>query len=518
MKNLEIIKNKNGGYGIQDLDTGKVIIPAMYEKNQLENIIEIIPLSCLSQNYSSDVYVLKGLDIDNNEVYGLYNSITNDFIEAIYESISLETPTTANSTTRNSIKLVKDGNMINYNLNVSQDNALITRKVKMFTNDNKTYGLITIDGKEIIPAKYLRKEIFNIGDIVEVNEGLYILKDKDDLNRIVGFYDSTKGILKKGTFTNYEIISNVLVFRNRIEIEEQRKNKIDSALKSKTYISLYDPKNGRYIDGDYYDAEVSVFEGDGYRYEGYRIEFIECLREINGVLILNSRAFYDTRTGYWQDQITCYEKNGKIKIKDSDEREFIGYYDIEQKSIERFMQLACKGLKEYTLEKLYLSDDKKKIYFDSEEYPVEEYSDFIMISDKDFTILLDKGYKFLSYRNEKLNILEIKPETVEQLGIPSVSGKSVYIIESNLYTFRKSGNSALKGSMYPFVKVSSKAVGAVEYDYGICSVEADCDMELDYKLDELERQKEEISLIVKNAFYQDETLMEEYPKLVKKKN
>ena len=146
-------------------------------------------------------------------------------------------------------------------------------------------------------------------------------------------------------------------------------------------------------------------------------------------------------------------------------------------------------------------------------------SDFIMISDKDFAILLDKNYKFLSYGKKKLNILEIKPETVEQLGIPAKSDKSVYLIKGELYTFRKSSSSVIKGRIYPnFVKISSKVVGAVEYEYGICSVEADSAMELDYKLDELERRKKELSSIVENAFYQDETLMEDYPKLVKKKN
>ena len=520
MRNLEIIKNKNGGYGIRDLDSGIVIIPSMYKRKQLEHITEIVPLGNFFGNLfrASYVFVLIGYDIDNNIVYGLYNSFTNDFIDVIYNKLHLVMDKNFKPIA-NMIKFIKDNAEKIYDSSVSQDNIPVEQKVKVFTSDNKTYGLVTADGKEIIPEEYSRREIFNIGDIVEICEGLYILKDKDNLNRIVGFYDSSNKILKKGTFTSYEIISDVLVFKNRIVMEEPRKIRTDELLVSKTFISFYDPKNGRYIDGDYYEQEVSIYYSEGYRDGGYYTRFHKCLDEVNGVLILNSRAFYDTRTGYWQDNVFCRKENGKIKIWNPHDGAFIGYYDIEQKSVERFMQLSCEGLEEYTSVKLYLSHDGKKFNFGGSDCFVEEYSDFIMISYEDITILLGKDYNFLSYEKKKLNILEIKPETVERLGIPAKNDKSVYLIRGELYTFRKSSSLAIKGRIFPnFVKISSKVVGAVEYEYGICSVEADNAMDLDHKLDELERKNKELSLIVEQAFYQDKTLMNDYPKLVKKKN
>ena len=65
-------------------------------------------------------------------------------------------------------------------------------------------------------------------------------------------------------------------------------------------------------------------------YEGYNTRFHECLSEVNGVLLLNSKAFYDTRTGYWQDNVTCYENNGKIVIL-CPHGKFRLYYDIRQR-------------------------------------------------------------------------------------------------------------------------------------------------------------------------------------------
>jgi len=220
MQNLELIQNKNGGYGIRDLDTGRVIIPGMYERKQLEYITEINPLSQFSKGYSSDIYLLDGRDENNKEVYGLYNALTNDFVETVYDRVSLVMNTNADSITSYEIMLIRGDERINFDLNVSHDNASVKQNVRIITNDNKTYGLANFDGEEIIPPQYPRQDIFNIGDIVKVFEGIYLIKGKDDPNKIIGFYDVNRNYLQKGSFTDYEIISGVLALKNKVDVVE----------------------------------------------------------------------------------------------------------------------------------------------------------------------------------------------------------------------------------------------------------------------------------------------------------
>ncbi len=113
MRNVTLVKNKNGGYGILDLDTGRIVIPSMYERKQLEHITDIVPLSNFIGICSSDIYVLIGYDLDNNRVYGLYNSFTNDFIEVIYDTLETELDDNHKSI-KNMIRFIKGNDKIIY--------------------------------------------------------------------------------------------------------------------------------------------------------------------------------------------------------------------------------------------------------------------------------------------------------------------------------------------------------------------------------------------------------------------
>lgn len=523
MKNFQIIKNNeyNEFYGIQDLDSGKVIIPCMYGVRKLENIIEIIPV-----NNGYDAYILKGIDIENNIVYGLYNAFTNDLVEPLYDRVCLDELIQASI-----ISFSKDGKIVSYDLKRKKNCLPIKEKIKLITNDFKTYGIATSDNKVIIPPEYHRKEVINIGDVSKLKNGVYILKDKHDKNKIIGFYDSNRNILKRKNFASYKVAYDVLILKEEM-VSVEKKNKYGSLLMShggellrKAYISIYDTKNGKYIYGDYYDEEIRENTGDGYYYSSYNDVIHECITKSNGILILNKKAFYDTKTGYFYqgDNVRCYVYDKKIIVEtDEFDTKLIGCYDLKTRTFEKYTKLSSsfigtdgKFVKDCDF---YLSQNKSYIYFWDEFHPLEEYSDFIKFSADNYTFMFDKSYNSQNYVKRKLKILEIKPTDIELLGIPINSTRSVYLINGNLYTYKKNNLRKTKGTRYyNFIPITSQAISAVEYEYGTCSIEASCDAELDFILDDIEKRENELSKVVETFFYQSEELMEDYPKLIRKK-
>ena len=159
MKKLELIRNLDKGYGIKDLITNKVIIPCMYESRQLLPIDEISEIL-------EGVYLLKG-NKNNKEVYGIYNSLTNDFIDLNYDSIEIKD---------NMIKLNGDSSII-YNPRVSQN-----MKIETVIIDNN---------REIMPI------------YKEVMPNVFILYSYEKPSNIIGFYDKNKNIFIKRNFTDY---------------------------------------------------------------------------------------------------------------------------------------------------------------------------------------------------------------------------------------------------------------------------------------------------------------------------
>lgn len=133
-------------------------------------------------------------------------------------------------------------------------------------------------------------------------------------------------------------------------------------------------------------------------------------------------------------------------------------------------------------------------------------------------IILDKKYNVLTKisKNDLRTITEIRPKVAKILGISMENGKTPYLVNGELCYFKKS-KIKKEEEEFPFIKLPQKLVASTMYEYGIGVVEASSLAELDYKLEQLDNEKEKISKKMETVFYEDEELQQEYPRLVKRK-
>lgn len=517
MKNLELMRNEKmryvsrdylyeARYGIKDLDTNQIVIPCMYEIGELNVIVEI-------QLIENGMYLLKGLK-DGKEVFGLYNSYQNDLIEVKYSKIEV---------IDENIILFDEDSRIVCNSMKSETNEQLRKGIKIIFCDN-AYGIENENGKIVIPCKFTREELMNVGSIEEVLPNVYILFDIVNKEKPVGFYDCENKKFVHDTFENYEIISGTLVLKRKVIIDSESEGCCNDIIRSKSYISIYHPKYKRYIKGEkYYDQIRDEYQGTD-TYSWHKAFLDRGLEEHDGVILLGNgrykdkgNAIYDTTNDFFKEGVMgkCY--NDK-QIELYQDRLFIGYYNLETRSIEKYVKK--KNISDD--ECLYVSSDelKKCVYndWDKKTIPVEQFTDFNIIFKECYVIILDKKYNVLTKisKNDLRTITEIRPKVAKILGISMENGKTPYLVNGELCYFKKS-KIKKEEEEFPFIKLPQKLVASTMYEYGIGVVEASSLAELDYELEQLDNEKEKISKKMETVFYEDEELQQEYPRLVKRK-
>lgn len=479
MKKLELIRNLDKGYGIKDLITNKVIIPCMYESRQLLPIDEISEIL-------EGVYLLKG-NKNNKEVYGIYNSLTNDFIDLNYDSIEMED---------NMIKLDGASSLI-YDPRVSQNMKIET--------------VIIVNNKEIMPI------------YKEVIPNVFILYSYEKPSNIIGFYDKNKNIFIKRNFTDYEIIKNVLVLKEKSNFESPpfvNRDRVNHKLYiQKTYISLYDSLSGKYISGDnYYDKDVEEYVLNKYRYKLEQKNYCKGIEQHNDVFLINHRAIFDSSNGYLKENIFCIYDNNKIEIYDESEKIYLGYYDLDDKI--EYNYLKINECDENLRNKLYVFNDDltKYVYVDNGIYTVKVFSDFFVTVTEEFTIIFDKSYELLyegkNNINDLLKIYEINPEMTKEFGV-NLSNNAVYLVNGKLCTFSKQNEKNLKEHL-PFLELPKNIISLVDYEYGIGIVSASSEIELDYELEQIDMVNDQISKQIEMEICKNDKLKCNYPNLAKK--
>ncbi len=519
MKNLELIKNKQGGYGIKDLDSNQVVIPCMYEIKELNFIVEI-------QLIENGLYLLKGLK-DGKEVFGLYNDYQNELIEVKYQNIEVKYPNI--EVIDENIILFDGESRIAYNSMKSETNEPVRKGIRINFHDD-AYGIENENGKIIIPCRFTREELMNIGSVEEVLPNIYVLFDIVKGKKPVGFYDSENGKFVHDTFESYEIISGTLVLRREVIVDSKSQGACNDIIRSKSYISIYHPKYKRYIKGEkYYDQIRDEYQGTA-SYTWHTPMLDVGLEEHDGVILLGSgrwknegNAIYDTTTDFFKEDVMgkCYDSK---QVELYQDELFLGYYNLETRSIEEYVEI----------ENVFLDDEKRKLYISSDEIkkcvykywddkmiPVEQFTDFNILFLEYSIIIFDKKYNMIAEISRKnlKTITEIRPKVAEVLGVPMENGKTVYLVNGELCYFKKSKMKKIEDnkSKLPFVKLPQKLVASTMYEYGIGVVEASSETELDYILEQIDNEKEQISKKMETMFYEDEELQQEYPTLVKRK-
>ncbi len=334
-------------------------------------------------------------------------------------------------------------------------------------------------------------------------------------------------------FSTFKFDRKILMSRfgcNNI-IRNKSQEIYDDIIKSKSYISIYHPKYKRYITGEkYYDQMRMEYKCKGSR--SWHTPILDvCLEEHNGVILLGSgkhkneeNAIYDATTDFFKEDVMGkYDDENKIELYQNDL--FLGYYNLETRDIETYVEIE-NVFSENELDKhLYIFSDepKKCVYIEENKkaIPVEQFTDFNILFQECSITIFDKKYNIIANVNsDKLKtITEVRPKVAEALGIPNENGRTMYLVNGELCYFKKSKkkmNEANKSEL-PFVKLPQKLVASTCYEYGIGVVEASSEAELDYQLEQLDNEKEQISKKMETLFYEDEELQKEYPRLVKQK-
>lgn len=391
---FEIIKNKEGKYGIRLKWTGRVIIPCMYNYKDLSLIEKI-------ERLEDDILILSG--IKNGKVsYGLYDSFRNNLITLNYKQILIFS---------NGIILVDYNNQEIRYKELKEENYEVIEPNLL--KENEKYGL-SIKNLEI-PCLFRKEQLINIGSFKEVLPELYILYDVENKEEIIGFFDKRNNKLEINQFTSYNIINDTLILENKIENKEKHKTK-ENYVKSKTYITLYNPKYNIYInDKKHVNTELLTYQSNGFSFEGYSSKYIECLKEKNGFFIFNDEILFDSNTGF-------FEKNAKITLEEN--RLILFYKDS--------IKIYDFNLDTWTLYEKAKDGNKNNQFYISSTNPddiifrdfnlpnVNIYDDFYVIYTDyiDYkTLIFDKEYNKLLFLNEHLNIEEIYLKLKEFLGI-----------------------------------------------------------------------------------------------------
>lgn len=527
MNKLQIIKNDKTGYGLKDLDRGMVIIPCMYRIDQVDKIIEVSSLT-------NNIFLLTGLSENNDRIYGLYDFGNNIFLDLNYDKIELK---------GDNIVLFANGLDKVYDNKKYDTNKPFVGDTTLLTDDGEYYGLRDSNSKLVIPKQFSRKEIFNIGSSKEIMPNVFILYDRYDDRKIVGFFDGNVNRLEKGTFTSYELNSDTLLLKNKVLKNLNHPSDVrfldrESRIRSIIYYSIYDLKHNEYITGDqYYDNEVWKLDFDGRDAAWFYVVENNNNNIRDGVLILNDSAIFDTRTGFLKTNIKCYLPYFDSNTDDihvySHNNDFIGFYSIRDKKMYNYSKINVDSFSDgreniyecdYDGRKKYVYRCYRGNYFSL--LKLTEYSDFFSaIDDSRFgeklTVLFDKDFNFLGKFHQILNIVEFDEKASKELGINIEYGTSSYLINGNLYNFKNTNQSLLNFGDYKnipssFVEPSKNCIGCCEYEYGIGTVEANSEIELDYILEQLDSDKRKLSQKIENVFYNNKFLQKKYPKLIRK--
>lgn len=525
MNKLQIIKNDKTGYGLKDLDSGIVIIPCMYRIDQVDKIVEVLSLT-------NTIFLLTGLSENNDRIYGLYDFGNNIFLDLNYDKIEFND---------GNIVLFTNGSEEVYDNEKHDVNKPFVGDTTLLTDDGENYGLRDSNSKLVIPKQFSRKEIFNIGSSKEIMPNVFILYDRYDDRKIVGFFDGNVNRLEKGTFTSYELNNDTLLLKNKVLKNLNHPSDVrfldgESRIRSKIYYSIYDLKHNEYITGDqYYDNEVWKLDFDGRDAAWfYVVEKNNNVRD--GVWILNDSAIYDTRTGFLKTNIECYLPYFDSNTDDihvySHNNDFMGFYNIRDKKMHYYSKINVDSFSDEQ-ENIYECDyDGRKEYvyrYNRGGYfyllKLAEYSDFFIAMDsgleKKFTVLFDKNFNVLGHVDQTLHIVEFDEKTLKELGINNEYGTSSYLINGKLYNFNNTNQPLLnigdrKRIPSSFIEPSMNCIGYCEYEYGIGVVNATSEIELDYMLEQLDNDKSNLSHKVENIFYDNKILQKKYPKLIKK--
>lgn len=501
MKDLEIIKSKEGKYGIRNSSTKKVIIPCMYDYEDICLVEEI-------EELGDEKYSLKGTKNDKT-LYGLYDEFKNKLIPLKYEKIMVNSK---------GIELINGKETKLYNEIEKEDYEVIPQKI---IEKSGKYGLELNDLK--VPCNYKRDELINIMHYEEALPGLYILFNNN--KQIIGFFDDINIRLELGTFTSYEIIKDTLILKNRVKVTKQQKPKEDY-ISSKTYVSLYNSKYNVYVhDENHVDVENEIYQSDGYTYKGYSTRITECMKEIDGIFILNKNTIFDSNTG-------IYENNGiLIKVNELNKRIELYYEDA--------IKIYNIITKEYTIYEKAKDGNKENSFYISTTNPdeiilrdfnlpkVKIFSDFYIVNTNciDYkTIIYDKNYNEIVCINEKIDIIEIYPNLANALGIVVKEEDanhlcSVYLINGKIYYFNPKRRANMFAtnveSMLPFEEVPKNNITAIECEYGTICLDANSEAEIEYLLDKINH--EELEELLKRIYNNSKILQKEYPTLVKRK-
>lgn len=293
----------------------------MYEIEELSAIKEIIVIE-------NGIYLLKGFK-DGKEIFGLYNSYQNDLVEVKYPNIKV---------VDGKIVLLDGESKFIYDDNKSKDNEPVRKGIKIVF-DNNTYGIKNESGDIIIPCRFTREELMNIGSIEEALSNVYVLFDTIEREKPVGFYDKENDTLIKDHFTSYEILFGALVLKNKVHVNKRITH--DRQIIEKSYISIYHPKFKRYITSEkYFDQvikEICYFISPSYK--SYR-----CLKTHHGMIILNNGctsdgAIYDTENDLFMEDVFCKNVSpNQIELYNCDGRNllFKGYYDLEKRMVKEY--------------------------------------------------------------------------------------------------------------------------------------------------------------------------------------
>ena len=176
-------------------------------------------------------------------------------------------------------------------------------------------------------------------------------------------------------------------------------------------------------------------------------------------------------------------------------------------------------MKIYVINYMLFNDDLTKyVYVDNGIYTVKVFSDFFVTVTEEFTIIFDKSYELLyegkNNINDLLKIYEINPEMTKEFGV-NLSNNAVYLVNGKLCTFSKQNEKNLKEHL-PFLELPKNIISLVDYEYGIGIVSASSEIELDYELEQIDMDNDQISKQIEMEICKNDKLKCNYPNLAKK--
>lgn len=358
---------KNGKWGIMDWNE-KILVPPAYEHthygmrsdnwvNSFSKNGKPVIVNIPTQKEFQEGEIRQGLLITmKNDKYGAYDGNAREVIPFVYDK--LEEPN-ANS-------------YLGYS-----GNYLITQL-------DRKKGVITLDGKVILPTEYDDIKVYDDYFVGEKQQVAYLL---DKNNKVL-----------------HQVENGEIVHANDYFYSSGSKGVDVFKIKQKAYWGLFFVENGKYIEPEFYD--IRPFRSDAEnRKETYLIaekNGLETLFDLQGNRILEScteiRSFYNAPDGF-----VSYKKNGKAGIYDLDK-----YKDILPPMYDHFdswfsggrQQIITANINDrpdadpfsaqYTTQHLYNLDGKKLTDFDAEKIDTIN-NQFYLLKIKN-----NKGYALLN--------------------------------------------------------------------------------------------------------------------------